>query len=211
MSERQIAPAAERNKEPILAVLRDVLPESGLVLEVASGTGQHVVHFARALPGLEWQPSDPDPRARSSIAAWINHERLPNVRPPLHLDVDSEPWPIDRAEAVLCSNMIHISPWRSTLHLMAGAARLLPTGGILFLYGPFRRSDRETAPSNEAFDAQLRQHNPDWGLRNLEVVVSVAGESGLGFVEALEMPANNLSVVFRKRGVKAEPSMPRRR
>ena len=180
MNERRTAPAAERNKEPILAVLRRVLPDSGLVLEIASGTGQHVVHFAQALPDLEWQPSDPDPEARSSIAAWIAHEGLPNVRPPLDLDVGAEPWPIERADAVVCINMIHISPWAATLHLMAGAARLLPMQGVLFLYGPFRRLDRETAPSNEAFDAQLRRQNPEWGVRNLEAVVSVAEQNWPG-------------------------------
>jgi Protein of unknown function (DUF938) len=192
------APAADRNKEPILAVLRRVLPESGLVVEIASGTGQHIVHFARALPGLEWQPSDPDPEARSSIAAWIAHERLPNVRPPLDLDVGSEPWPVDQADAVVCINMIHISPWAATLSLMTGAARLLPMQGVVFLYGPFRRSERETAPSNEAFDAQLRRQNPEWGLRDLEAVVSAAKQTGLDLIEIAEMPANNLSVVFRK-------------
>jgi hypothetical protein len=195
---RRTAPAAERNKEPILKVLRPVLPDSGLVLEIASGTGQHVVHFAQALPELEWQPSDPDPEARSSIAAWIAHEGLPNVRPPLDLDVGSEPWPIDRADAVVCINMIHISPWAATQHLMTGAARLLPIRGVLFLYGPFRRMDRETAPSNEAFDAQLRRRNPEWGLRDLEAVVSVAKQNGLDLIEVTEMPANNLAVVIRK-------------
>ena len=195
---RRTAPAADRNKEPILAVLRRVLPESGLVVEIASGTGQHVVHFARALPGLEWQPSDPDPEARSSIAAWIAHERLPNVRPPLVLDVGSEPWPVDRADAVVCINMIHISPWAATLNLMTGAARLLPIDGVLFLYGPFRRSERETAPSNEAFDAQLRRQNPEWGLRDLEAVASAAERTGFDLIEIAEMPANNLSVVFRR-------------
>ena len=195
---RRTAPAADRNKEPILAVLRRVLPESGLVVEIASGTGQHIVHFARALPGLEWQPSDPDPEARSSIAAWIAHERLPNVRPPLDLDVGSEPWPVDPADAVVCINMIHISPWAAALSLMTGAARLLHSGGVLVLYGPFRRSERETAPSNEAFDAQLRRQNPEWGLRDLEAVASAAERTGLDLIEIAEMPANNLSVVFRR-------------
>ena len=195
---RRTAPAADRNKEPILAVLRRVLPESGLVLEVASGTGQHVVHFARALPHLQWQPSDPDPQARSSIAAWIAGERLANVRPPLDLDVGSAAWPVGRADAVVCINMIHISPWAATLSLMAGSARLLPRQRLLFLYGPFRRLDRETAPSNEAFDAQLRRQNREWGLRDLEEVVKVAKENGLSPIEIAEMPANNLSVVFRR-------------
>lgn len=171
---RRTAPAAERNKEPILEVLRSVLPHSGLVLEIASGTGQHVVHFAQALPGLEWQPSDPDPDARSSIVGWTAHCRAPNVRPPLDLDVSREVWSVDQADAVICINMVHISPWPSTLHLLAGAARIVPAGGVLYLYGPFRRSDRETASSNEAFDAQLRRQNPEWGLRDLERVISEA-------------------------------------
>ena len=198
MTLRQTAPAAERNKEPILRVLRRVLPDSGLVLEIASGTGQHVVHFAQALPSLEWQPSDPDPEARSSIAGWTAHYQVPNVRPPLDLDVSREIWPIQQADAVLCINMIHISPWPSTLHLMAGAARILPAGGVLFLYGPFRRRDRATAASNEAFDAQLRRQSPEWGLRELERVVGIADQHGLDHVEITEMPANNLSVVLRK-------------
>ena len=195
---RRTAPAAERNKEPILEVLRSVLPHSGLVLEIASGTGQHVVHFAQALPGLEWQPSDPDPDARSSVAGWTAHYQVPNIQPPLDLDVSREIWPLQRADAVVCINMIHISPWPSTLHLLAGAARILPTGGVLFLYGPFRRHDGETAPSNEAFDAQLRRQNPEWGLRHLEELVREADRNGLGQAETTEMPANNLSVVLRK-------------
>jgi len=195
---RRTAPAAERNKDPILAVLRRVLPDSGLALEIASGTGQHVVHFAQALPSLEWQPSDPDPDARSSIAEWTALYQVPNVRPPLDLDVSREVWPIAQADAVVCINMIHISPWPSTLRLMAGSARLLPAGGVLFLYGPFRRRGRETAPSNEAFDAQLRRQNPEWGLRELERVVGIADQNGLHHIEIIEMPANNLSVAFRK-------------
>jgi hypothetical protein len=167
-------------------------------LEIASGTGQHIVHFAQALPGLEWQPSDPDPEARSSIAGWIAHIQVPNVRPPLDLDVSREIWPIKQADAVLCINMVHISPWGSTLHLLSGGARILPTGGVLFLYGPFRRQGHETAPSNEAFDAQLRRQNPQWGLRDLEQVISEADRYGLEHVEIKEMPVNNLSVVFRR-------------
>ncbi len=194
---RRTAPAAERNKDPILAVLRRVLPDSSLVLEIASGTGQHTVHFAQALPSLEWQPSDPDPDARSSIVGWTAHCRAPNVRPPLDLDVSREVWSVDQADAVICINMVHISPWPSTLHLLAGAARILPAGGVLYLYGPFRRSDRETASSNEAFDAQLRRQNPEWGLRDLERVISEADRNGLAHVETTDMPANNFSVVFR--------------
>src|SRR5918993_2998870 len=154
------APAAERNKEPILAVLRRVLPERGLVLEIASGTGQHVIHFAGELPHLTWQPSDPDPELRSSIRAWIAQTGLSNVRAPLELDVCRQPWPVDAADAVVCINMIHIAPWAATTALMAGAARLLPTTGVLVLYGPGRREGRHTAPSNEAFDRQLQASNP---------------------------------------------------
>ncbi len=193
---RQSAPAAERNKDPILAVLARVLPRSGLVVEIASGTGQHVVHFARALPGLTWQPSDPDPQMRRSIAGWLEETGLPNVRPPLDLDVCRPDWPIDHADAVVCINMIHISPWQATEHLLAGCGRILRPGGILYLYGPYRRFGRHTAPSNEAFDASLRQRDPQWGVRDLEVVVDAASGYGMDLSEVVEMPANNLSVVF---------------
>ena len=181
-------PAPERNKGPILAILRRVLPASGLVLEIASGTGQHVVHFARALPDLDWQPSDPDPDARSSIAAWIAHEGLANVRPPLNLDV-SDAWAVRQGDLVglICTNMIHIAPWAATERLIEGASRLLAGQGVLFLYGPFRRRDRRTAPSNESFDSQLRNQNPEWGIRGLELVVDVANQAGLDFVEFTEM------------------------
>lgn len=198
MSVRQTAPAAERNKAPILEVLRRVLPDSGLVLEIASGTGQHVVHFARALPELTWQPSDPNPQARSSIEAWVAHERLTNVLAPLNLDVRSAGRPIERADAIMCINMTHISPWASTLGLMALAGQLLGPGGVLFLYGPFGRSGQHTAPGNEAFDRQLRNQNPEWGVRDLEAVVHAGESEGLLLADTMEMPANNLSVVFRR-------------
>lgn len=192
----QSAPAAERNKDPILSVLRRVLPQTGLVLEIASGTGQHVVHFARALPGLTWQPSEPDPQMRPSIVGWLAEAGLPNVLPPLDLDVCRPEWPIDRAEAIVCINMIHISPWEATEQLLAGSERILQPGGILYLYGPYRRDGGHTAPSNEAFDASLRQRNPRWGVRDLEAVAEVAGGHGLDLSDVIEMPANNLSVVF---------------
>ena len=150
--------------------LRRVLPESGLVLEIASGTGQHVVHLAGGLPHLTWQPSDPNPQMRSSIAAWVAEVDLPNIRLPLDLDVLSDEWPVARADAVVCINMIHIAPWAATLHLMAGVSRLLPARGILVLYGPFRRFGRHTAPSKEVFEAQLRRTDPHWGVRDLEMV-----------------------------------------
>jgi SAM-dependent methyltransferase len=195
---RQSAPAAERNKEPILEVLARVLPQSGLVLEIASGTGQHVVHFARALPGLTWQPSEPDPQMRPSIAGWLAETGLSNVLPPLDLDVCRPEWPIGRADAVLCINMVHISPWQATEQLLAGCERILPPGGILYLYGPYRRDGRHTAPSNEAFDASLRQRDPQWGVRDLETVIEAASGHGLDLSEVVEMPANNLSVVFAR-------------
>jgi len=190
------APATARNRDPILAVLREVLPASGLVLEVASGTGEHVRHFAETLPHLEWQPSDPDPGARASIANWC--EDLPNICAPLALDASSPDWPIGHADAILCINMVHISPWAATQGLVAGAARLLPSGGPLYLYGPYRRSDVPTAPSNEAFDASLKDRNPAWGLRQMDDVIALAEQNGLIFERQVEMPANNLSLVFRR-------------
>jgi SAM-dependent methyltransferase len=193
---RRSAPAAERNKDPILAVLQRVLPQSGLVLEIASGTGQHVVHFARTLPGLTWQPSEPDPQMRQSIAGWLAETGPANVLPPLDLDVRRPEWPLDHADAMVCINMIHISPWEATEQLLAGCGRILHPGGVLYLYGPYRRGGRHTAPSNEAFDASLRQRDPQWGVRDLETVVEAANQHGLALSEVVEMPANNLSVVF---------------
>lgn len=196
--ERRSAPAAERNRTPIAAVLKRVLPASGLALEIASGTGQHIVHFARELPHLFWQPSEPDAELRASIAAWTMDAGLPNIRPPLNIDVTAEEWPIGHAGAVLCINMIHIAPWAATLHLLAGASRLLAGDGVLFLYGPYRRFGRHTAPSNEVFDHQLRARNQDWGVRDLEAVVEIAGRHRFRLEEVIAMPANNHSVVFRR-------------
>ncbi len=193
---RRRAPAVDRNKEPILDVLQRVLPQHGLVLEIASGTGQHTAHFAAAIPGLQWQPTEPDATYHDSIRAWT--EGLSNVRPPLALDVSARPWPIERADAIVCINMVHISPWQSTLNLMAGTAEILPRGGVLFLYGPYKHDGLHTTPSNEAFDADLRSRNAEWGVRDIEAVIEVAEKNGLGFVEAVAMPANNFSVVFRK-------------
>lgn len=197
--ERRSAPATLRNREPILSVLRRALPASGLVLEVASGTGEHAVHFARALPGLRWQPSDPSRDARRSIAAWGAAEKLNNVLPPLDLDAASAAWPIAHADAVICINMIHISPWEATEGLMHGAGRLLSMGQPLYLYGPYRRTGHPLEPSNAAFDADLRLRDERWGLRELEDVSACATASGLMLEQVIEMPANNLSVVFRKR------------
>lgn len=195
---RRIAPAAERNRDPILAVLRRVLPAAGTILEIASGTGQHAIHFAAANPGWIWQPSDPDTDARASIAAWSAELGLRNLRPPLALDVRQADWGIAQADAVVCINMIHIAPWEAAEALFAGAGRLMPLGGVLYLYGPYRRDGRHTAPSNAAFDAQLRATDPAWGVRDMEAVIALGDTAGLRFQEAVPMPANNFSVVFRK-------------
>ncbi len=187
-------PATTRNRDPILEVLREVLPSSGTVLEVASGSGQHVTYFSAALPHLIWQPTDIEEAALASIAAWCRDR--PNVRAPVRLDV-LEPWPIDAADAVIATNLIHISPWATCLALFAGAARVLPSGGALVLYGPYRVGGAHTAPSNLAFDESLRARDPAWGVRDLEAVVAAAGERGLTHERTVPMPANNLSVVFR--------------
>ncbi|QEZ43920.1 DUF938 domain-containing protein [Cupriavidus oxalaticus] len=195
---RRMAPATERNREPILAVLRNVLPASGTVLEIASGTGQHAAHFAAAFPGLTWQPSDPDRAARESIAAWTAHAGLTNVRAPLDLDVCRQPWGIAAADAMVCINMLHISPWAAAEALFAGAGKLLKPGGVLYLYGPYRRGGAHTAPSNAAFDAQLRATDADWGVRDMEDVVALGAAQGLRCDEPVPMPANNFSLVFRR-------------
>ena len=195
---RRQAPHVALNAQPILNVLRDVLPASGLVLEVASGSGEHALHFARAFPALAWQPSDPDFAALASIEAWRRAEGPPNLLPPVRLDAAASDWPVLHADAILCINMVHISPWAATLGLFAGAARLLACGGPLYLYGAFRRAGVETAPTNVAFDRSLKSRNPDWGLRDLEVVIAAAERESLSLDGIVEMPANNLSVVFRR-------------
>ena len=199
MTDRRLEyPATLRNRDVILDVLRGVLPASGLVLEIASGSGEHVVHFARAFPGLTFQPSDPEDAALQSIAAWTQDSGLPNIWPPVVLDASSDQWPVTAADAILCINMIHIAPWRASEGLFHGAARLLPAGAPLYLYGPYRRADIVTAPSNEAFDASLKSRNPEWGLRDLEAVAELARAEGFSAPAITEMPANNLSVVFRR-------------
>ena len=195
---RRQAPAAARNRQPILDVLQPHLPARGLLLEVASGSGEHTAHFAQALPDLTFQPSDPDAVARASIDDWAAALGLANVRPALELDAAAEAWPITRADAIACINMIHISPWESTVGLIRGAARLLPKTGTLFLYGPYFRDSAETATSNLAFDRDLRARNPDWGIRALEDVVALAQANGFAVPLVIEMPANNLSLVFRR-------------
>ena len=197
MDAREIAPSAERNKQPILEVLARVLPPAGLVLEIGSGTGQHVAHFAKALPNLEFQPSEMDEGRHASITAWIAQEKLANVRAPLAFDVTS-PWPVQAADAVVCINVIHISPWEATLGLMRGAGAILPPGGVLVTYGPYKRGGRHTAPSNEAFDASLRSRDPRWGVRDVDDVASVAKAAGLDLSEVVDLPANNFVLWFRK-------------
>ena len=198
---RQRAPSAARNRDPIWEVMQPHLPAQGLVLEVASGSGEHAVHFAQASRSeLVYQPSDPDPLARASIDAWAAASGLANIRPSIALDAAADVWPIEYADVVVCINMIHISPWSSTEGLMRGAGRVLPAGGLLFLYGPYRRDGRHTAATNEAFDQDLRRRNPEWGVRDLEGVIDLAGQAGFGLPAIAQMPANNLSVLFRRTG-----------
>ena len=175
-----------------------MLPERGLVLEVASGTGEHALQFAIAFPGLLWQPSDPDPAALRSIESWRAGAGLFNLLPPVSLDARAAEWPVDRADAILAINMVQISPWSATEGLMRGAGRLLDAGAPLYLYGAYRQAEVPTAPSNEAFDQSLRAANPEWGVRHLEDVVAEAERNGLALDAVVPMPANNLSVVFRK-------------
>jgi SAM-dependent methyltransferase len=200
---RRYSPSTLRNRDPILAVLRRhlrYLPEPGLVLEIASGTGEHITHFAANLGrDVSFQPSDPDPAACASVDAWVGELGLTQIRPALVLDVTAPVWPVTHADAVLCCNMIHIAPWAAGGALVAGAGRLLPVGGVLYLYGPFRRNGQHTAPSNADFDADLRQRNPAWGIRDLEAVVTLATAAGFGAPDIEAMPANNLSVIFRRR------------
>jgi hypothetical protein len=195
---RRYAPATLRNRGPILEVLRQVLPAAGTVLELASGSGEHAVFFAEALPDLMWHPTDPDPDNRASIRAWIAETGVTNVTAPADLNAAARAWPVTHADAIVCINMIHISPWASTLGLLAGAARTLPTAAPLYLYGPYLRNGRHTAPSNEDFDLSLRAQNPEWGVRDLDEVSDAAAQAGLTLAEVIEMPANNLSVVFRR-------------
>ena len=193
----QVAPAVARNRDPILAVLRRVLPAKGTVLEIASGTGEHAVHFAAALPHLTWQPTDRDSDALASIAAYRAAAQLPNLLTPLELDAAAAAWPVARADAVVSINMIHIAPWSAAEGLMAGAGRVLARGGILYMYGPYKEDGRHTAPSNAAFDASLRAQDPRCGVRDVGEVSALAAQHGLELVERVAMPANNLSLVFR--------------
>ena len=196
---RRSAPAALRNREPIADVLAGWLPDSGVVLEIASGSGEHAIHFAERFPALEWQPSDVHPDALASIAAWRAAAELPNVRAPIAIDSAAPDWPIDRADAVLSINMAHISPWASALGLIGGAARVLPAGGPLILYGPWLKDDVPTAPSNLAFDADLKRRDPRWGLRQVEDFAEAAAAEGFELVKTRQMPANNLMLLLTRR------------
>jgi SAM-dependent methyltransferase len=196
--QRLYFPHVARNREPILEVLRRVLPRQGLALEIASGGGEHAAYFAQNLPGLRWQPTDANTEMFESIAAHRAAAGVANLLAPLHLDVTSERWPVERADAMVCCNMIHISPWATTEGLIAGAGRTLPRGGLLYLYGPYKIDGRHTAPSNEDFDASLRVRNPLWGVRDLTDVTELAKRQGLELDETVPMPANNLSVIFRR-------------
>jgi SAM-dependent methyltransferase len=196
----RVSPSTARNRDPILEVLRPRLPERGTVLEIAAGAGEHAVHFAGGLPGLQWRPSDPDPAALVSIAAWRKQASLANLLPPIRLDAaDADTWPEGHFDVVVNINMIHISPWTASAGLMHGAGRVLAPGGLLFLYGPYIEADVPTAPSNLAFDASLKARDPAWGVRHLDDVKALAGQSGLDLAERIAMPANNLALFFRRR------------
>lgn len=212
---RQYAPATQRNREPILNVLQQVLPPTGTVLEVSSGTGEHAVFFAPRLHPRKWLPSDPNPIARASITAWREFILVDNLYPPITLDVCDSHWPIEQERlpesllstdfapksitAIVNINMIHIAPWTACLGLMAGAKRILPAGGILYLYGPYKQNGQHTAPSNERFDESLQMQNPQWGVRDLEAVIEAAAVYSFSLMKVIPMPANNLSVVFQLR------------
>ncbi|WP_185961289.1 DUF938 domain-containing protein [Telmatospirillum sp. J64-1] len=192
------APATSRNREPILEVLRKILPRKGLVLEIASGTGEHAAFFAPALPDITWQPTDIEAANIASIKAWAAEAGAPNLLDPESLDVRAEMWPVSRADAIFCANMIHIAPWEACVALLKGASKVLPPDGLLILYGPFRQGGRHTAESNERFDESLRSQDPAWGVRDLEEVAREAAAHGLIQADTISMPANNLIVLFRR-------------
>ncbi len=202
---RRYSPSVARNRDAILEILRQVLPPTGPILEVGSGTGEHAVHFAPHFQKSYWQPSDPDSESRASVAAWTESAGAENVLAPIALDVRESVWPLEEEDAARCLaavisiNMIHISPWSACLGLLAGAGRLLADDGVLYLYGPFRVGGAHTAPSNAAFDLSLKSRDPAWGVRDLDEVAAAAEGEGLALSQTFPMPANNLSVVFRRR------------
>lgn len=196
---KRVAPAAERNKAPIAAILREVLPARGLVLEIASGSGQHAVYFARSFPALVWQPSDVDRAALDSIEEYRQEAGLANLRAPMCVDASGERgWPLTAADAIVCINMVHIAPWAACLGVLRGAARILPSGGPLVLYGPYSIDGDFTAPSNVAFDERLRAENPAWGVRELRAIERAASDVGLALERVVALPANNHLAVFRQ-------------
>lgn len=196
--QKRYSPACERNKNAILEVLREIMPSTGTILEIACGPGQHSVHFAAGFPGVKWQPSDIDPTSITSTLAWRAEADVPNLLDPVILDATEVQWPLDHADGIICCNMIHISPWEVTLGLLDGAARILPDDGILYTYGPYKVGGKHTAQSNEAFDESLRSQNPSWGIRNLDDVALEARRRGLHLIKTIKMPANNFSVIFKK-------------
>lgn len=212
--DRQYAPATQRNRQPILAVLQNYLPSTGTILEIASGAGEHASFFAPHFPDCHWLPSDPNPFARASIQAWRQHLPSENLYPAIAIDVETPNWWVNLRETgqqqtgldlqrypisgMININMIHISPWSACQGLMAGAESLLPEQGLLYLYGPFQQNHQHTAPSNAAFDASLQEQNPAWGVRDLDDVIELAQANQLQWIQTVEMPANNLSVLFRK-------------
>ena len=199
---RQYAPATQRNRDPIFDILVAVLPPTGNILEIASGTGEHAVYFAPKLKDHQWIPSEPDEMRRQSIEAWRQFNPSSNLANPKNINVLNSDWtePLKELEitAIVNINMIHISPWEACLGLMQGAGNLLPLGGVLYLYGPYKQGGKHTAPSNQIFDQSLRAQNKSWGVRNLEDVIEIAQQQGLNLVKTVSMPANNLSVIFHK-------------
>ena len=201
MNVKQYALATGRNREPIFQVLSEVLPQSSKVLEIASGTGEHAVYFASKLPSCHWIPSDVNPESRSSITAWKNDSAIDNLSLPLSIDVTQDNWQSGVAkeiDTIVNINMIHIAPWQACLGLMKGAGQILPSSGILYLYGPYKRDGEHTAVSNANFDRSLRERNPQWGVRDLEQVIEAAGNADLKLQQVIEMPANNLSIIFSR-------------
>ena len=195
---RRSAPSALRNRDLILDILKRILPPTGTALEIASGSGEHVLHFGAHLPQWIWQPSDPSAEARASIAAWLASQAVPNILAPIDLDASAALWPVAAADAILAINMVHISPWAATVGVMRNAGRLLPVGGALYLYGPYRQTGAPFAQSNAAFDEDLRRRNPDWGIRAVEDVAAEAVANKLALDEIVAMPANNLSLIFKR-------------